>query len=347
MRLAWLPLAALAVASARADAIDDTVRHAIAERGTPGAVVTVVRNGTVIKNAAYGVADVELAVPMTTGTVFQLASASKPFAGVAIALLVDAGKLSFDQSIGELLPEVPEAWRPITVRQVLDHTSGLPDVFADVATGTMRAEGRDALLASLYALPPLEAPGTSWRYEQTGYLLAQLLVEKVSGQGYEAFVETKIFRPAGITHASFGDYYAIVPKRASYYKRQPDGSLRHYLFPFPQFLHTAAGINTTASGVGRFLTAVFEKGLVTKTARDGMLEPARLADGSTHDYACGWSIYSVSGIRGYGHSGGSSSAFGVFPEKRLAVVVLTNLNGGGVEEMLEAVARAAIGRPGA
>jgi CubicO group peptidase (beta-lactamase class C family) len=340
-------LAAMTATAARADAIDDTVRRSMAERKIPAVAVVVVRNGVIVKNTAYGVSDLELAVPATTGTIFQLASSSKPFAGVAVALLADEGKLAFDQSIGELLPGLPESWSAITVRQLLDHTSGLPDVFSDIAAGTMRAEGRDALLRALYETPLADTPGTAWRYEQTGYLLAQLLVETLSGVGYEEFVEKRIFRPAGISGASFGDYYAIVPKRASYYKGGSDGPLRHYLFPFPQFLHTAAGINATAAGVGRFLTAVFEKGLIKKASRDTMLEPARLSDGDTRDYACGWVLYSVGGVRGYGHSGGMSSAFGAFPEQRLAVVVLTNLNGGGVEELFEAVARVALARPGA
>lgn len=341
--VAALVLSTLAIAPVWADAVDNVVRRNMAERGTPGAVVVLVRNGVVVKNAAYGVADLELAVPMTTGTVFQLASSSKPFAGVAVARLADLGKLSLEQPIGELLPELPEPWRAITVRQLMDHTSGLPDVFSDIATGTMRAEGRDDLLKVLYELPLDAAPGSSWRYEQTGYLLAQLLVEKLSGVGYEEFITTNVFRPAGMARASFGDYYAVVPRRASYYKRHPDDAIRHYLFPFPQFLHTAAGINATASEVGKFLTAVFEKGLITAGSRNAMLEPARLSDGTTHDYACGWAVYSVSGFRGFGHSGGSSSAFGVFPDKRLAVVVLTNLNGGGVEELFEAIARVALG----
>jgi len=334
----------LAAAPARADAIDDIVKRAMAERGIPGAQVVIVRNAVVVKNAAYGVADLELSVPVTTGTIFQLASSSKPFAGVAVALLVDEGKLSFDQPIGELLPDVPETWRTITVRQLLNHTSGLPDVFSDVASGTMRAEGRDALLHALYEAPPAGLPGEAWAYDQTGYLLVQLLVEKLSGMGYEEFVAARVLRPAGIASASFGDYYAVVPKRASYYKRQPDGAIQHYLFPFPQFLHTAAGLNATASGVGRFLSAVFEKGLIKPATRDAMLEPAKLTNGETRDYACGWAIYSVSGVRGYGHSGGFSSAFGAFPEKRLGIVVLTNLNRGGVEEMFESIARVAIGR---
>ncbi|HJQ99052.1 MAG TPA: serine hydrolase domain-containing protein [Candidatus Polarisedimenticolaceae bacterium] len=337
---------AAAAATARTDAIDVLVKRAMAERGIPGAAVVVVRDGIIVKNAAYGVADLELSVPVTTGTIFQLASSSKPFAGTAVALLADDGKLSFEQPLGELLPDVPETWRTITVRQLMNHTSGLPDVFSDVASGTMRAEGRDALLHALYEAPPSNLPGEAWSYDQTGYLLVQMLVEKLSGIGYEEFVERRIFRPAGIAHASFDDYYALVPKRASYYKRQPDGTIRHYLFPFPQFLHTAAGLNTTAASVGRFLAAVFEKGLVKPATREAMLEPARLVSGETRDYACGWAIYSVAGVRGYGHSGGFSSAFGAFPEKRIGVVVLTNLNGGGVEELFESVARAALGRPG-
>jgi ribosomal protein uS17 len=314
-------LLAAAAATARTDAIDGVVKRAMAEGGIPGAAVVVVRNGTIVKNDVYGVADAELSVPVTTGTVFQLASSSKPFAGTAVALLADEGKLSFEQPIGELLPDLPETWRTITVRQLLDHTSGLPDVFSDVASGTMRAEGRDALLRALYETPLANVAGEAWSYDQTGYLLAQMIVEKLSGVGYEEFVEKRIFRPAGITNASFGDYFAIVGKRASYYKRQPDGTIKHYLFPFPQFLHTAAGINMTAAGAGKFLAAVFDKGLVKPQTRDAMLTPARLSSGDQRDYACGWVIYSVAGVRGYGHSGGSSSAFGAFPEKKLGVVI--------------------------
>lgn len=336
----WL-LAGWATA-ASADRIDDYVRREMASRGVPGLALAVVRADRVVKEAAYGVADLESRMPATTKTVFALASATKPFAGVGVALLVDDGKLSFDSAIGAILPDLPASWRAITVRQLMNHTSGLPDVFADPAAGTMRAEGRDALLAALYQTPVDSPPGTVWAYDQTGYLLTGMIVEKVSGMRFEEFVAKKILGPLGMSSTTFGDYFDVVPGRAAYYRPDDTGRLRHYLFPFPTFLHTAAGLNTTLADLRRFLDAVWSDRLMTTGTRAAMLEPARLADGSTHDYACGWVRYTIAGKTAFGHSGGGTAAFATLPDERLTVIVFGNLSPYDPESLLTGIAERAL-----
>jgi CubicO group peptidase (beta-lactamase class C family) len=324
--------------AASADPIDDYVRAEMASRGVPGLALAVVRGERVVKESAYGVADLELKVPATTKTVFQLASATKPFTGVAVALLVDDGKLAFDRPIGTILPDLPAAWREVTVRQLMNHTSGLPDVFADKEAGTMRAEGRDALLAALYAAPVDNPPGTVWAYDQTGYLLIGMIVEKVSGLRYEEFVAKRILQPLGMSSSTFGDYFDVVPGRAAYYRPDDTGRLRHYLFPFPTFLHTAAGLNTTLGDLRRFLDAVWSGRLISAGSRAAMLEPARLADGTTHDYACGWVGYKIAGKTAWGHSGGGTAAFATFPDDDLSVIVFGNLSPYDPESLLSGIA---------
>jgi len=211
MRLvALLVLGALGLPAA--DSVEDYVRAEMAKRRIPGLAFAVVRDGKLVKQEAFGVAHVELQVPVQESTVFLLASLTKTFTAAAVLKLVDEGKIALDDPVAKHVRGLPQRWSTITVRHCLSHVSGLPDVddehehprvftFADA----IRKLGEEKL----------DSPGTRSQYNQMGFALLGAVVREVSGLGFEEFIAQRLWQPLAMTQTSYGDQIDIVGGRAS------------------------------------------------------------------------------------------------------------------------------------
>ena len=179
----------------------------------PGAAVIVVRNGQVLLRKGYGLANLELGVPVAPEMVFRLGSITKQFTAVAVLMLVDQGSVSLDDDITTFLPDYPTHGHTITIKQLLTHTSGIPS-YTDLPE--LPSLWRNDLtldeLIALFKDQPLDfAPGAQWAYSNSGYVLLGAVIEKVSGMGYGEFVQQRIFTPLGMTHSSYDSTAQIVP----------------------------------------------------------------------------------------------------------------------------------------
>ena len=188
----------------------------MSKRRIPGLSLAVIRDDKALKEAAYGVASVELGAPATLDTSYPLASMTKIFTAAAIMQLVDSGRISLDESVTKILPQLPAKRGAVTIRHCLSHTSGLPDILTDGINGTTISGDWDAALKALAKMPAQE-PGERSVYNQTGYVLLGLVIEKTTGLSYEDFVESRLFKPLGLTGLSFGDAWAIIPGRTDFY----------------------------------------------------------------------------------------------------------------------------------
>src|ERR1700754_4906986 len=266
-------------ARADADKVQALLRREMRERRIPGLQVAVVRRGKIVLLRSFGVANLQDSVPVGDRSVFAANSCTKAFTGVAVMQLVEEGKIDLSAPVSSYLDELPAAWRPVTVRQLLTHVSGLPNILNVLDPSTGKLTGRDdedAAWAKVRAMP-LESPaGERFSYNQTNYVLLGKIIDKYSGQPFARFFGARQFIPAGMTNTPFGDSRDIIPRQAPSYRYV--GSLDGHALgedrlvfayaEFPPFRRAASGLNSTAEDVARWLIALREgKLLKTKAAR--------------------------------------------------------------------------------
>ena len=320
------------------------VRQAMKDLRIPGLQLAVVKDGTIVLSESYGLANVENGVPVGKTTVFPINSATKPFTGVALAQLAEAGLVALDAPISRYLDDLPEAWRAVRVRQLLAHTSGLPDIVdpRGLVGGGTEADAWKAVKAL-----PMNAPvGQVFTYNQTNYGLLAQIVAKQGGMPYERYVAQRQFAAAGMRASTFGDSYDVIPNAAtiySYFPRRtlaPDDATRlsHWINDMPYSLHAGGGLQTTADDVARWLVALSSGRLVSKAGADNMWKPETLNDGTAGAWSAGWPVLATSPARQVAGIGGSRAAFIVYPDDGLAVVLLTNLVGADPQNVIPTIA---------
>jgi CubicO group peptidase (beta-lactamase class C family) len=336
MLLAGQACAATGPAGSTMNKLDTFAASEMQQQKIPGMAVVIVQRGEVVAAKGYGYANVELGVPVTSETIFQAGSLGKQFTAVAVMLQVEEGKLALDDSITKYFPTAPATWRPITVRQLLTHTSGIPDFVTEaehpkpgVQAIDYRRDYTEAQLEEMaFSLPLAFEPGSRWSYSNTGYVLLGILVHKVSGKFYGDVLQERVFTPLGMKTTRIISEADIVPNRAAGY-RLVNGEIRNQEWVAPS-------LNTTADG-SLYLSALdliaWEKalraGALLKPASWAQVySPVTLNSGKSYPYGFGWAIGESAGRPWYYH-GGTWQGFRTYISRHLAedltVVLLTNL----------------------
>jgi CubicO group peptidase (beta-lactamase class C family) len=297
---------------------------------TPGCAVGVAQQGRPVLTRAYGMADLEHGVRNAPDTIFEAGSVSKQFTAAALALLARDGKLALDDEVHKYIPELPDYGVPITIRQMLNHTSGLRDWgnVADIGgwPRTTRVHTQAHVLDIMSRQSALNfAPGTRWSYSNTGYNLAAIIVARVSGMPFAQFSRQRIFEPLGMKDTSWrDDYTRIVKRRAIAYDKQDDGF--HTLMPFENVVGNG-GLLTT---VGDLLK--WNENFVSPVVGDARFvaeaqQPGRFTDGRAHNYGLGLFVGSFKGVPMVSHGGataGYRSALNRYPAQHVSVALLCN-----------------------
>lgn len=338
---ALLPFAAPAQrADEPAERTDRAVQAFMAKYRVPGAQVAVVKDNAVVFSRAYGQANVALGVPATTQNVFTLASITKAFTGLAAMQAIEAGKLDLSAPVSRYLDGLPEAWRAVTIRQLLSHMSGLPDTNRAPTVDSDAAEAWKWTLAQ----PVLFAPGERFHYCQTNYTLIQRALNRLYGRSEDAMVAEAQIAAAGMTRTRYGDSRdLIVGKGPDYQFVRPapaaTGVLeQRYLVSLP-FHRASNGLASTAEDVARWIIALGQGKLLEPKLIETMWTPAAFNDGKPGQWGMGWTILPRgAGHRAVGMTGGARSAFYLYPEDDVAVVILTNLAGSYPEDEIDRIA---------
>jgi CubicO group peptidase (beta-lactamase class C family) len=285
--------------------------------------VLVARDGVSIFNRSYGMANYELSVPNSPDTIYRIGSLTKQFTALAIMQLQERGRLNLAHPICNYLDTCPDAWRAITIRHLLTHTSGIPN-FSSLPDWDERLAVQPYTpteFVGLFRDLPLQfEPGADFRYSNSGYMLLGLIVQRASGQSYEAFLRDNIFTPLGMNHTGHHNPRALLPNRANGYDWAANGFVNAE-YEYTVTPEANGALYSTAADLLRWDQALYTEQLVSRRALDEIFTSVR------NNYGYGWIIGEVHGRQRHGHSGsigGFSSYIARFPAEHVTVIVLSN-----------------------
>jgi len=319
--------------------MDEVVQYNVSNKKFMGSVL-VARGEEILLNKGYGSANLEWNIPNSPATKFRLGSVTKQFTAAAILLLEERGKLKTDDPVKKFMSDAPTAWEKITIYHLLTHTSGIPNFtsFPDYPSQKPFAATPEKLVARFRDKALDFQPGEKWSYSNSGYILLGYVLEKASGESYEKFLRENIFGPLGMKDSGYDSNSAIILRRASGYGPGKDGPMNadfiHMSIPF-----SAGALYSTTEDLLRWEQGLFGGKLLSAASLAKMTTPFK------DDYACGVGVRTVNGRRVIDHGGGIegfNTFLAYYPDDKLTVVALSNLNGGAPQQIasqLAAIAR--------
>lgn len=305
--------------------------------------VLVAREGDVLFSKGFGAANLEWDVPNTPATRFRLASLTKQFTAASILLLEERGKLSLKDPVKRHLPEAPAAWDHVTLHHLLTHTSGIPSFtsFPEYRL-TEALEATPEQLVARFRDKPLDfPPGHKFSYSNSGYTLLGFLIEKVTGQSYASFVQENIFGPLGMKDSGSDANAAILPRRASGYEPGADGP-RNAGYIHMSIPVAAGSLYSTTGDLLLWVRGLFGGKLLKPASLEKMTTPFK------EGYAFGLRVHSKHGLRTIEHNGGIegfNTHLSYFPETKVTIAVLGNLNGTAPDAIAGQLGAVAHGQP--
>jgi CubicO group peptidase (beta-lactamase class C family) len=313
---------------ARSDRVDEDVESEMKQSHLPGLALAVTQGGKVIRASGYGLANVELDVPVTPGTVFQIQSVTKQFVATAIMMLAEAGKLAVTDKVSAHLADTPEVWKDITLRHLLTHTSGIKD-FINEPTASLRIEVTDEEVFQETARRPLNfQPGEKYAYSNSNYHLLAMVIRKLTGQSYGEFLKARVFEPLGMGQTRVVSWVDLVPHRAAGYLWR-NGHLRNGQFIAESILsYGGGGLLSTVTDMAKWELALRGETLLKRAALEEMWAPTKLNSGGFSNYGFGWGIEGQKPHRAVQHSGGHVTGFTSYIihylDDDLGIIVLIN-----------------------
>jgi len=320
--------------------MEQVIQSFAADKHFMGAVL-IARGNDILLDKGYGFANVEWNVPNSPKTKFRLGSVTKQFTAASILLLEERGKLSVNDPVKKYMPDAPAAWDKITIFNLLTHTSGIPNftAFPDYAS-LETFPATPAQLVARFRDKPLDfQPGEKWNYSNSGYVLLGYLIEKISGQSYAQFVEESIFKPLGMADSGYDSNSAIIQNRASGYAPSANGLTNapyvNMTGPF-----AAGALYSTTEDLLRWEQGLFGGKLLSAASLKEMTTPFK------NNYAFGLEVLTRDGHQVIEHNGGIegfNTVLSYYPDDKMTVVVLANVNGSAPGEIATDLATLAQG----
>ncbi len=324
------------------EATDRLVAAAMREHHIPGLSLAVLRSGQSALEAGYGMANLELRASATPDTVYEIASVTKTFTAMAVLLLIEQGRLELDDPIGRHLPDLPRHWQSATIRQLVRHTSGIPNYTdqPDYWKGTRLDLPREAMVDLVRDLPLVFEPGTNWAYSNTGYYLLGSLVERCRRTDYGTALREMILEPLGMTHTRPNDPYAVVANRAAGYAWRDD-SQRNKEYYSPSGTYAAGVLLSTVTDLAKWELAFSSDALLRREVRERIWHPGHAPTAAERELGfgmgLGWFLVERQGRATMRHSGsvmGFSSEMARYLEDDVTVAVCCNSESAGRLDLL-------------
>ena len=296
----------------------------------PGAALMIIKDGKPILKKTYGLAHVQENIPVETRTNFRLASFTKQFTAMCIMMLQERGKLSLDQTLKDIFPNFPDYGKMITIRNFLNHTSGVLDYESLIPdTATIQVLDKDVLRMMMEQDSTYFMPGTQYRYSNSGYALLAMIVEKISGQSFAKFLKQNIFDPLAMTNTvAYEKGISKVNFRAFGYADE-NGKLVFKDQSLTSAVLGDGGIYSSVEDLFKWDQALYTDKLVSFVTLEQAFTPAILKDGTMLDYGFGWRIDEYHGFKRVHHTGqtcGFTTIIQRYPEQKFSVIILTNRN---------------------
>jgi len=319
-------------ASAQPDSLAptiDAIFKAYNRTDGPGCAVSVIRNDSVIFSKGFGLANLEYDIPITTSTVFDIASVSKQFTGFAISTLIQEGKISPEDDIRKYLPEVPSFGKTITIQHLIHHTSGLRDWPEALSVAGWRWDevfSFDDIMRMVKAQKELDfEPGSKYSYSNTGYNLLAAIVEKVSGTSFRSWTEKNIFKPLSMNASQFQDEYTRVIKNLAYSYEPAENDFAKSSGALTAY--GSSSLFTTVEDLNKWVIN-FDKQMGEKNpVYLHMLTTGKLNDGRNVPYGYGLATDADRGVKTISHTGswaGYRTIIENYPDEHLSIIILSN-----------------------
>lgn len=329
---------------------DSLARAFVADGGAPSVAVGMVRGKDTLILQAFGMADFENEVPATARSVYRIGSVTKQFAAAAVMQLVEQGKVRLEDPIGSHLATLPEAWKPVTVRQLLNHTSGIPSYTALGPAWASRwgEEMVPDTIVALTATKPMDfAPGTKWSYNNSGYVILGMLIEKVTGRSWGDDLKERFAIPMGLTATTNCMAEPLIPHRAHGYEKKEDRWVNTQYLAMSQ-PYAAGAICSTVGDLIRWNRALHTGKVVSAASYKLMTTAEGAAAEGRRRYGFGLGMDSIAGRPAVSHGGGIHgfiTANTWIPSAELSITVLTNSGSARSGDLLRQLAQAALGVP--
>jgi CubicO group peptidase (beta-lactamase class C family) len=324
------------------------IQATMADKRIPGMQLAVVRNNEIIKIASYGFSSLQHSVFVDKETIFPIASMTKGFVGVAIMQLVEQGKIDLSQQISTYLPDLPKRWEKITVRQLLTHTSGLPRIFSGYIVNLIDPMGPEASWELVQKQPLESQANTQWSYVQTNYALLGKIIDKISGQPFEAFKAQNQLQKAKMPKteaAGFAGQKYVVPHQSTNYMYYKSDVLTTFTEGYSRLMSPAGGMNSTANELARYVIALQKGDLFDKNSSlETLWSPGKLNNGNMvgrngrQGYALGWEVIGRNDHPSVLSGGNANSAILIYPKDNLSIVLLGNLIGSDPKTFMNEIA---------
>jgi CubicO group peptidase (beta-lactamase class C family) len=329
--------------------VDSVATAAVTEHRTAGVSVAVVKNGRTVLAKGYGFADLENDVPATSATVYRIGSITKQFTSAAIMRLMEQGKLSLDDTLRKFLPDFPTQGNRVTVRHLLNHTSGIKSYtsLGPKWERVMRIDLAPDSMVTLFANEPFDfKPGDAYRYDNSGYFLLGMIIEKLSGKTYGQYVQDEFFTPLGLESTIYCDQAPLIKHRAQGYTPRPGGKFIN-AEPLSMTQPYAAGsLCSTVNDLAKWSLALSSGKVVSPASYKLMTTPDTLNDGKRLSYGFGLGTGTLRGHRQVSHNGGINgfvSELHHYPDDSVVTVVLTNTAALVAPQLERLIARRALG----
>lgn len=313
----------------------------------PGATVLVAKQGKIIYHKAFGLANIELQVPMKPNNVFEIGSITKQFTSVAILMLMEQGKLTIQDEITKFIPDYPTHGKKITIHHLLNHTSGIKSYTSMNLSEIAAKDMTPTELINYFKNEPMDFdPGEKWLYNNSGYIILGFIIEKISGQSYEGFVEQNIFTPLAMNNSYYGSKREVIKNRASGYQTREGYVNSAYLsMTLP---YAAGSLMSTVEDLHKWQNAVNTNVLVKAETIKKAFQNTTLNNGKPTYYGYGWSVNEIKGIPTIEHGGGifGYTSYQIYiPEEDVHAAILTNCNCNSPTDITIRIAAIAIDKP--